>query len=70
MRFTEFKKQRCQKGIPQLELMMRTGISNSRISWIENGYKQPTPVEMKKLSKALKVPIETLWPETKTEVKP
>jgi transcriptional regulator with XRE-family HTH domain len=65
MRFTEFKKQRCLKGLSQLELMMRTGISNSRISWIENGYRKPNPAEKQKLSKALGVLEKVLFPEDK-----
>jgi len=63
MRMTEFKKQRFLKGIKQVELMEMTGISNTYISWIENGYMKPKTEEKMKLAKAMKIPVNELFPE-------
>ena len=60
---TELRRQRSLKGIEQLELMKISGVSNSRISLIENGWWNPTAKEKAKLSKALRIPQKKLFPE-------
>jgi transcriptional regulator with XRE-family HTH domain len=46
----------------QMLLFKKTGIWPSRISYIENGYMEPNDKEKSKLSKALEVEIEELFP--------
>jgi len=46
---------RILKGYSQLDLMLKTGIDQSRLSKIENGYIQPTKMEIRKISKVLGV---------------
>jgi transcriptional regulator with XRE-family HTH domain len=46
---------RAMKRITQFKLAMRTGILQSRLSYIENGLIEPRDAEKRKLSKALGV---------------
>ena len=44
---------RTIRGFSQLDLMLKTGIQQSRISLFENGYTALKPEERSKLAKAL-----------------
>lgn len=50
-------KHRMEKGWTKLELSKQSGLSNSHISQIENGKRNPCVPTLKKLSKALNVPL-------------
>jgi len=52
---------------PQIQLWVETGIHYSTISRIECGYIQPTEEQKKKLTKALKVKKEWLFPGEKSK---
>jgi transcriptional regulator with XRE-family HTH domain len=52
---------------PQIQLWVETGIHYSTISRIECGYIQPTEGQKKKLTKALKVKKEWLFPREKSK---
>lgn len=60
---TEFKKQRFLKQVKQITLTKMTGISNVTISHIENGYFRPGPKIAEKLSKAMGISVEKLFPK-------
>lgn len=52
-----------EKGISQLELYKRTGISPGAISNIVNGKQIPYPGWRVRLSAALNISEEELWPD-------
>ncbi|HUV58526.1 MAG TPA: helix-turn-helix transcriptional regulator [Desulfatiglandales bacterium] len=58
----KLRKTRVLKEMNQFQLRIATGIHQSRISLIENGYVEPRDDEKKRLAKALKEPVETLFP--------
>jgi len=49
--------------ISQDQLHIETGLCQSKISRIENGYTQPLEKEKKLIAKALKEPISKVFPE-------
>lgn len=53
---------RLAKGYTQAELAQRAGISLQTVFAIENGYRHPSFVLLKKLAQALDVPMESLIP--------
>jgi transcriptional regulator with XRE-family HTH domain len=53
---------RVVKRITQFQLRVGTGIHQSKISLIENGFMQPRDDEKKRLSKALGVTPQDLFP--------
>ena len=53
----ELKMARMSKGISQLQLSELTGINNSKLSMLENGWRQPTPFEIQKIERVLKVSL-------------
>jgi len=54
---------RFKKRLTQLDLRLKTGIHQSRISMIENGYVSPREDEKIRLAKALKLrPDQIIWP--------
>jgi transcriptional regulator with XRE-family HTH domain len=54
------KSLRCQKGISQIELSIKTNMKQSQISKIENGLRKVSGEELVLISKALQVPISKL----------
>ena len=46
---------RAERGVTQIDLALKAGLSLSRYWRIENGYEQPTDTERAKLAKALRV---------------
>lgn len=46
----------------QLVLAGKSKVSVSKIWRFENGYGEPTPNEMKRLARVLKVPVEAAFP--------
>ncbi|MFL0198330.1 helix-turn-helix domain-containing protein [Clostridium sp. WILCCON 0269] len=54
------KSLRCQKGISQMELSIKTNMRQSQISKIENGLRKVSSEELILISKALRVPISKL----------
>jgi transcriptional regulator with XRE-family HTH domain len=58
---------RAERGVTQLDLAPRAGLSPSRYWRIEHGYDQPTAAERARLAKALRVSVGDLGftvPET------
>ena len=55
---------RVVKRVTQFQLRIVTGIHPSKISLIENGFVQPRGDEVKKLSKALGVSPEEIFPRS------
>jgi DNA-binding XRE family transcriptional regulator len=53
---------RAERDITQFELRLRTGINATKISFIENGLIEPTNLEKQKLSRALSVRPEEIFP--------
>lgn len=58
---------RVVKRVTQFQLRIATGIHQSRISLIENGWVPPKSEEMQKLSKALGALPQDIFPESKGE---
>lgn len=52
---------RFLKGLNQYDLSLKTGISQSKISLIENGYLNPKEQEKKKIARALRFPVDKLF---------
>lgn len=46
---------RAERGVTQIDLALKAGLSLSRYWRIENGYEQPTDTERARLAKALRV---------------
>ena len=61
----QLKKIRALKEMSQFQLRIATGIHASKISLLESGYMEPTADEKAKLAKALKTPVDKLFPATK-----
>ena len=57
------KEARFKKGKTQIQLFKETGMWPSRISYIENGYMKPSKKEKKKLTNALHVKVDWLFPK-------
>ena len=57
------KRVRILAGISQVELARRVGRSGSWVSLVERGYLRPFPAMRARIAKALRVPVEELWPE-------
>lgn len=53
---------RFLKGLNQYDLSLRTGISQSKISLMENGYVVPREDEKKKIAKVLRCKVEDIFP--------
>ena len=49
----KFKLARMQEGKKQMEVSIQTGIHYSVLSQLENGWRNPTPDQLRKLEKAL-----------------
>ena len=58
------KVQRVRMGYNQMDLMLRTGIAQSRLSLLENGYTKPKDEEKIKLARVLRCTILEIFPET------
>ena len=56
---------RVVRRISQMQLRLLTGVNQTKISWIENGYIKPKPEEKEKLSRALGLPVEAVFPSAK-----
>lgn len=56
---------RAEKRMTQFQLRLQTGINMTKISFIENGLIAPTNLEKQKLSRALGVGPEDLFPPPK-----
>jgi transcriptional regulator with XRE-family HTH domain len=58
------KFQRLEKGLSQLRLAIRSKVWQSRISAFENDILKPSPKERGRLSRALGVSVDELFPVT------
>jgi transcriptional regulator with XRE-family HTH domain len=56
----DLKTVRTAKRKTQLELWLKTGISQSKISLIESNYIKPTDIERQSIAKALKVGVDEI----------
>ena len=59
----KLREARLLRELTQMDLRLRTGINQNKISWIERGYVEPRPDEKKRLAEALQLPVEQLFPE-------
>ena len=57
---------RVIRGLSQWDLSDATGIKNHRLSWVERGRFPARPAELKLISEALDVPVETLTADEST----
>lgn len=64
---TNLRKYRKEKGMSQLDLAIQTKIATSDISLLENGKKYAFPGWRKRLSKALEVSEDELFPKNDEE---
>ncbi len=55
------------RGIRQLELARRVGVSAGMLSLVESGLQQPTGKLARRLAAALALDVEDLFPEVKVE---
>ena len=58
--WTEFRVLRTKDGQSLTDVHKRTGISLGHLSDLENGRRLPTPPTLKKVAKALNVPVSVL----------
>lgn len=59
---------RVLKRISQMQLRQMSGVNQTKISWIENGFIKPKPEEEVKLARALGVKPEELFPVSEKQV--
>ena len=60
----KIKSIRVKKGISQMELSLRSNLSQSFIASLEKGKKQPSVVTLIKIANALEVNPQDFFPET------
>ena len=58
------KEIRKEKSISQLELSVKTNMSQSFLASVENGKKQPSVLTLLRIASALEVSPKTFFPET------
>ncbi len=56
---------RAEKRVTQFRLALCAGVNATKISFIENGLVQPNEIEKRKLSQALGVRPEEIFPESR-----
>lgn len=57
----QIKKRRLELEFSQYEIEKLTGISQTKLSLIERGYREPSSDERKKLAKALRLEVKELF---------
>lgn len=57
------KKARFERRLTQAGLMLKTSITQTKLSLIENNYYLPAPDEARKIAKALGMKVGELFPE-------
>ena len=55
MRLTKIKLARLARNAHQYEIAARAGLTQSRLSWIENGHVEPRADELRRIARALGV---------------
>jgi transcriptional regulator with XRE-family HTH domain len=60
MHVTPIKLRRIERGLLQLEVAAGAAIDRSRLSMIENGWKQATDDELRRIAHVLKTPVASL----------
>lgn len=58
---TAIKRIRKQKGLNQLDLSEKAGITQTALSQIESGKKSPNTRTVEKISEALQIPVSLLY---------
>jgi transcriptional regulator with XRE-family HTH domain len=61
---TRLQQIRFWRGISQIRLALKTRIHFSTLSRIEHGYLKPTPEQRKRISKALNIDPDWLFPSS------
>jgi transcriptional regulator with XRE-family HTH domain len=61
---SQIKKIRTQKGISQMELSVRSDLSQSFLANLEKGKKQPSVLTIIRIADALNVNVQDFFPET------
>jgi transcriptional regulator with XRE-family HTH domain len=61
---SQIKKIRVQKGISQIELSVRSDLSQSFLANLEKGKKQPSVLTIIRIADALEVSAQDFFPET------
>lgn len=59
----KIRKIRLMSGLTQYDVEQLTGISQTKISLIERGYRKPSSTEMERLEKVLKHEIQAFSPK-------
>ena len=62
---TKFRFYRHLKELIQYQVAAKANINPTVLSLIENGHREPTGDEAKKIANALEVDVGLLWPELK-----
>ena len=57
---------RVERRWTQLQLALKTKITQSQISMIENGYTDPSAKDCERLAKAFGLPVEDVFPPEQT----
>jgi transcriptional regulator with XRE-family HTH domain len=57
------REERVIRRVRQFDLVVKTGLNQAKISFIENGLVQPKPREKEKLAKALGCSVDAVFPE-------
>lgn len=60
----QIKKSRVQKGLSQIELSLRSGLSQSFLANLEKGKKQPSVCTIIKIADALEMNVQDFFPQT------
>ena len=63
----KIKEIRTQKSISQLELSLKSNLSQSFLASVEKGKKQPSVMTLLRIAKALNVSPKCFFPETQAE---
>jgi transcriptional regulator with XRE-family HTH domain len=61
---SQIKKIRVQKGVSQVELSLRSNLSQSFLANLEKGKKQPSVLTIIRIADALEVSVQDFFPET------
>jgi transcriptional regulator with XRE-family HTH domain len=61
---SQIKRIRVQKGVSQMELSMRSNLSQSFLANLEKGKKQPSALTLIRIADALEVSAQDFFPDT------
>lgn len=65
--YTKLKQEREKRGLSQMELSLRSGVSQNMITYIENGKRTPTVKTILKLCNTMNIDPSVLFPKSNDE---